>query len=110
MRMYIMVNALKDCVSYNTNYTHDCDRKGIIGAAQSAKEETNKFVSYKYCKDMDKRIGEDILRSMLAGVGGGILCWLGFSMLIFTGNTAIGAVILLTWFIYMICGIIYFTK
>ena len=62
------------------------------------------------CKGMDKRIGEDTLRSMMAGVGGGILCWLGFSMLVFAGNPAVAAVILLIWFIYMICGIIYFTK
>ncbi|MCR5000358.1 MAG: hypothetical protein K6A71_01030 [Lachnospiraceae bacterium] len=64
----------------------------------------------EYCKGSNKRIGEDTLRGMMAGVGGGILCWLGFNMLVFAGNPAIGTIILLIWFIYMICGIIYFTR
>ena len=64
----------------------------------------------KYCKGRDKRIGEDTLRGMIAGVGGGILCWLGFNMLVFVGNPFFGAAVLLIWFIYMICGILYFTR
>ena len=49
-KAYIIVNALNNCVYDNTDDAHDCDRKGIFDASQSAQKETNKFVSYKNVK------------------------------------------------------------
>ena len=63
----------------------------------------------EYCDDRDDRTCENMQRGMIAGMAGGILCWLGVNVLVFTDNPAIAAVILLIWIIFMIFGIVHFS-
>ncbi len=61
------------------------------------------------CKGRGDKVSEDIQHGMIAGVAGGVLCWIGINVLVFADNTAIGAGILLLWFIFMVCGIVHFS-
>ena len=67
-------------------------------------------INTEFCKGRNNLMSADMQHGMMAGVAGGVLCWIGINVLIFGENSVFGAAILLIWLVFMICGIVHFSQ